>query len=323
MIIYRALNEYDIKLNPTENGIIAKKNYEEAFNEFINLIEYNNKIACTNDMRNELYDLFMNEMFETLKVYLIAKKLENQIDFIGSYKKCKERENNGDDYDLNKQYFMEELSTRNSHILRGSKEKTFWISFTKSFDVLLNYYKQQDHHLVAYMEYDESINLTKYDVSEKGNYEKQMCFNKIVDGRIYMTKTNSRAANYSVKNKELVFYNYIPEDNISILTPLNMDMFYANMINEDYLKLDNKTKNTFNRWLKYKLSLALKDKNNIINFIYDKLYNENLSLNYICKTYNINYDDLIKVKEELLYILNDIDISYKNKINGNIKVLKM
>ena len=95
------------------------------------------------------------------------------------------------------------------------------------------------------------------------------------------------------------------------------------MSNEDFLKLDEKTRNDFNKFIEFELFILLQSKDDITKFAFEKLYKENLSLNYIVNTYDINKEDLIKAKEELLYMINDINTKYKNKVNEKIKVLTL
>lgn len=327
MYVYRALNNLDIIVDPYKNGLYAK-------NVLYNIVK---------DRFDLVYSLIQND-----PMYSEAKKIKSK-DILNSFnhEELKNFISKDDLYYMNEyqkrnnfdmsnmcdieklQTIFSVLATVNSHILNGSEYfNTPWISFTKDFDKLFNYYLSQEIHEVAVIDsnVDELFdnNLLALDLSSQDKIEgiKKYLVKKDKYSKYAFTDLYSRVFNYSKSAKEIIYYNHIPKERIvSILKPLQIDLMYNDAFDEDYFKLNiNRQKLFYKEALFRESSRAIYNlESDKISNIFNIIYKECISLDNI-KNYSKN--ELIEIKKIILKTINELDInkSYKKPIKTKIKV---
>ena len=110
-----------------------------------------------------------------------------------------------------------------------------------------------------------------------------------------------------MKSKEVVYYNYVPKDKIIyILGSLLVDMIYNDMIDEDVIK---------NKLYLYPINMLSYSYFNLLEQVYS--YNKNIDL---LTNDNYTYSDLLKIKKELISLLNENNIPFVKKLTKEIRL---
>lgn len=313
MLIYRALNDTDIKLNCEEYGLYSKANVNEAIEESLNFLcwaenrcltkeEYKN---IKNEFRSGNLWPFMNKIIEISNEK--NNKLQNLI--INLHDALENK--NYDAISLYATKLFEITTTRNAHVLHGSRGDFEWISFSKSMEVFKKYYLSQDKHMGVCMESNINIildnNLLAYDMSSKDVIENNpFVYNKSNEPGSYMkTDMNSTVINYSINDKEVLYYNHIPRNRLMFIKPLQVDLLYNGMLNPLYFEAGKGTREILDHTIKFYLRYKLKEMDPIYQIIFDELFEYNNSIEVISKKLNLDYQYVLSIKEEILNILND------------------
>lgn len=309
MLIFRALNFEDASLNPEKNGLFSKKAiYNYAADWF-----------------GDLNPFFMN--CHSGDIILFSSYRQSYIEGLihNIYHKDDPEKR---DKDIEK--IINYITTANGHIING-KHKSNWISFTSSIDTLKKYYldKNGPHKAVAmFSNIDVCFDrgLLALDLSDKENIEKNgLLINKPINGMYKTTDINTRPVNYAVHDKQFVYYNHVPAERLIMLTPLEIDMLYNGMIDEEYFKVDQKIKYEYESYLYLKLhAMVYSLDDDFLLHVFNMLYDKNISLSELTKD-GTELEDLIEAKREILSQLDDIPFNekiYKRKMNRDIRVLE-
>lgn len=316
MIIFRALNESDIALNPLENGLYSKLNIKLAVEETFDFLLAVNGIKLTKEQyRGELLEFRKNSIKHCLpritsitndkQVFLKDLKLH-----MHDYLQTK-------DYNVLMPYlinFFDITSTKNAHLLDGNNHDYDWISFTKNIDTLRHYYlDQKNRHMVVGM--DSNINMIldcdtiAYDLSSKESVlENPFIYNKSEGtGEYNKTDIDSQAMRYAISDGEVIYYNHVPKDSLFILDSLQVDMLYNGMLDSEYLNASKAVKSTINHILIHILKDRLSDTDDLTKYVFEKVYIDNMPILKLSNISGINYYEILNAKENILNILNNID----------------
>ena len=317
-MIYRAVNDSDIALDPLENGLYSKINIKVATQELFDFLLVANNIILTNDeYKKELSEFMKNSVnYNLLKINSLTN---DKAMFLKNFKKHIQDYIETKNYSKLKPYlikFFDITSTKNAHLLKGNNYATDWISFTKNLEILRYYYlNQTNKHMVVGM--NSNINVIfdcdtiAYDLSSKELIlENPFIYNKSKNtGLYYNTDINSQAMRYSIYDEEVIYYNYVPKDKLFVLGPLQVDMLYNGMLNNAYLNASKSAKQTIDDLLIYILESKLSDVDDLTKYVFEKIYIDAIPLKTLSEIENINYYELLNAKEKILTILNNVEIT--------------
>lgn len=315
MIIFRALNDSDIALNPQKNGLYSKLNIKLAVESLFDFLLCADGISLTKGEYKGELEKFKKDSIK----YCLPRISELTNDKKLTLDKIKEHmciyltDRN---YDALIPYlvkFFDITSTKNAHLLVGNNYESDWISFTKDLEVLKNYYLgQKNKHMVVGM--DSNINIIldcdtiAYDLSSKeAALANPFLYNKSEGTGIYEeTDVDSMAVRYANKSSEVIYYNHVPKERIFILNPLQLDMLYNGMLDDTYLTAPLSVKVIINHLLMNIVSYKISDSSEFMKYAFEKIYLDAIPLDTLSKTSGINYYELLNAKEELLNILNSV-----------------
>jgi len=333
-MVIRALNDYDISVDPLTNGIVSKKVIYELTWNYVASSErrYFNTLS---DKEKESYvkERMMDYILKNRDILhnKIAKKSFNLGRLIELYEK-------GDTskYVLFRKY----LSTLNTHLLYGSSIMTDWISGTFSLASAKKYYdEQQSVHKLALIEFDtdrcpplssfamnvsnrEDIKnasilfcnkLTDKDIENILDFCKSIPNANMIDIDYFITrtKTNFRGFNYSISDKEVCFFRNIAKDNIvNVYDALVAEMLIYDILDLKFLDLPVEEQNEWIKTLKYKMMMMLVGHYDPYMFyLYEKLYLDSVTLDSL----NLNMFDREKaldIKKKILGLTTVIPMDY-------------
>lgn len=317
MYLFRVLNQFDINSNILENGLVSKKllyditkNYYQTNKEYLELNSKERELFIKKNINNYL----INHQNNLKKKYL--KYCKDIFDIID---KMKNQTNPDPEVFMKMVYY---ISTLNNHLINGTKNYTEWISLSKSLNDIDKYYQSQSKHQIAIIssntngyidEQSIAIDLSKRSII---NDDKVLC-NKIkyedylkylnlkdidlfIEHLVHQTKKQFMGYNYTVSDKEVCYYQYIPSNKIvSILEALQIDLIRCNLFNEDFLKLNRKEQQKNYENLKYKLlTLVQLMKEPYMLHIYEEVYLNNNNIELV--TTNIFEKEKIKHTKKLI-----------------------
>ena len=297
MILYRVLNDYDIQINAKENGLFSKKLINKETDELAGII-YNicaSKGLYLNDKLlkesvNEHRLRYFNYVLNIDHLIQMAQANNSKAYEIGFLLALSYVNNDIDSFN---KYFYELAnitSEFNNHVYNGSKPnyRTNWLSFTKDFKLVKDFYNRQKIHEVAII--DGNVNLC----SDKGLIALDLSNKDDIYDNLFLVKKsnlnertsiNSVIYSYSTRTEEVIYYNYIPSDRIlNVLKSLDIDLLYNNMINEDVIKNKELMNSLHNYLLRYLQLISYNSHNNKLI----KVFNN-------CYYYNYNIDKIIDV----------------------------
>ncbi len=300
-LLLRALNDYDIEVNPTINGIASKKmlydiveTYYHSKPEYLRLspieqkqfiIEHIPEYIRTHQHR--LIKKFEQRMFE------IRKDIRGIM-----YPK--------EDYETSSIKLTYELSSLNGHLANGSRSITNWISTTSNPGCITRYSQNQKHPQIAIIKpfivgfVDHISRTCAIDVSTKESLEEsKVLFKKIKpkdlegyllendnDGfrRDIVERTNEsfRGFNYSQASKEICYYGYIPPIAIKgVIEQLQYELICLQLYNVRIFNENHQVQKEELLRLKSILrQMILARKDPYLLRVYDELYGQNKNISY-------------------------------------------
>ena len=195
MLLVRALNDYDIVVDPLKNGLaskqmiydLVKRHYENASDS-----EYGK-------LNDDEKDLFIKDHFEE---YLISHRHKLERVFIRNSNQYRNNvaeyrkflniiksntidenieivKNNVDNINFGSYiHIMKYFSELQRHLLYGTTKITDWISFSKSLESIMKYYENQKTHQVAIIKPTDALftqdNILYVDLSCYESIEKKL-----------------------------------------------------------------------------------------------------------------------------------------------------
>lgn len=319
MYIYRALNECDINLEPTINGIFNKEDISKAtrptFDTLIgshnNNSELSNYIfpdeALFNYMKPSL--CYANIDYLQILANSSQKRIDEIFDVYREYVKGKKIPE--EIIVANNRYLMGILSTINAHIKDGTNIDTKWISFSNNLMSIIRYYLNQSKvHRVAVV--DSNINkalddnLFALDLSDNNHIEgvKQILINK----DLTPTSTRFIGFNYARNSHEIVYYNHIPKEKITaVISPLQVDLILNNMYNLKYLStrhLQDMALTDVKEFLKESID---NPEESFLLDMFNDMYEKDIPLKVLAGSYGESYLKLIGYKKQILSKLDNYD----------------
>lgn len=330
MLLFRALNKYDIVSNPINNGLASKKMIQDMVKlhyESINDTTYLN--LCDEDkdrfINDHMIDYLIEYRYKLEKLYKKRNKFyKNVMDELLDNK-------NPAGYIM----FVKFLSSLQTHLRCGSKLDTNWISTSKSLETVLKYYENQDIHGVALIESNtngiiDSERILTVDLSSEESIKKNnfLCnkinssdiellsmltsnFSWIVDDfkRDFFVPTSDKAVsfNYSRASKEVCIYDYIPSEHIvGIIEALQMDLIRKKVFNEKFYMLDKSVQKEELKKLKKEILKIIKKMSDLyLLHVYNELYINNKNINSLI-TFTNSKQEVIKRRNKILNIATSI-----------------
>lgn len=327
MFLFRALNDFDMIIDPLKNGLASKKMIYDATKRYLYNIE-REKIQKMSQKERDQY--IKNYMLE----YIKSHKHKLSKTFQKSHLKTK---NIIHDFIYNKDklaYFqmMKDLSSLPNHLINGSKTYTNWISATNNFDSIWRYYDKQNIHEIAVINigttgvFDENtyivdvsnrdiinnikflskkIDMNDYEIfvrfmkenPELENYFVSI-FNKYI---IKPISKNFMGFNFSAASNEYCIYEYLPKESIiSILESLQIDLICADIFNEQTLLLkSNKQVQELKRLKEMILKHVLEENNPYMLYVFEELYLKNHNIFDITNSPK-EKEKMLSMREEII-----------------------
>lgn len=323
MLLLRALNEYDIVSDPTNNGIASKQMIYNLTKEYYD----NSKNLEYMSLNSKEKNIFIREHMDE---YLISHIHKLEKSFIKRNKLYRDTMNallnnhNPAGYIM----FIKYMSTLQNHLHNGSRLDTNWISTSKTIDGVKKYYDKQETHSIAIITSNtngiiDSDHILTVDVSSNEKisnnpylYNKIQCdniellaylstqFPSILDDfnidYLINTSKKSLGFTYSKKSDEVCIYEYIPKEHIiGIIEALQFDLIKADPFNFNFFKLDKKEQEIQLKKLKSILLKLIKQENNpYLLYVFEQLYLNNKNINSLIT--------LTDSREKIIYNRNKI-----------------
>ena len=300
MFLFRALNDFDIIIDPIKNGLASKKMIYDATKRYLYNVEREKVEKMSKQERYEYIKSYMRE-------YLINHKHKLSKIFEKNHLETKNIINNFVD---NKDKFaycqmIMDLSSLPNHLVNGSKTYTNWISASNNIDGLWNYYDSQKIHEVAVINvntngvFDENTYIVdlsnretinnirflsnKIDIDDFDSFIMFMKANPELDkffingfNKYVMKPTNKKfmGFNFSAADNEYCIYEYLSKESIvTVLESLQIDLICADLFNEEYLLLSsNKQVQELKKLKDMILKHVLEEKNPYMLYVFEELY---------------------------------------------------
>lgn len=324
MYIYRAINDFDEKIDFVKNGLIAKSIINSIIRNDFEFLVYATYIGKENN------PFFYMKENEKEKIYReVRKYFDLNIHMCEIKRKADKNQKEINDIFLelinnqNLNYIrkiLDILSTKNGHITKGSTIDYPWISFTTSLEKTRHYYENQKKNIVAVVD----SNIDKFYDSYEGGYlfaldlssdEKIRNNEFIINEDKTSTRLNYRGLNYSKKDKEVIYYNRVPKEKIvAVLKPLQYELLLLGILDEEYYNFSDCKKNYWKMIILASIRRILKEYGDIVNYIFEEYYVQNRSLKLLSETGKYTLEELNKANE---FILNKIQVS--SEIRQKIK----
>lgn len=302
MYIYRALNTNDLETLKMDEGLYSKYVIDQIkyrlFCYTLNSISEDNSIFKNIDSEsikelyrifNPNYSLYINDLKN-----MAAKKID------------KIKINYKEDVSIEKiNNIIGTLKTINTHLAHGTHYNTDWISFSRNLHNIEKYYLQQTINKVAVI--DSKINsifdcgTLSINLSDYESIKKLSKLGFLITKNGSYTKAGFKGFNYSLSDKEIIYYSHVPQESIvDILEPIQIDLIYNNIFNEEFYKLNKeKKKIKYERLKKYLVMSLSKELTNIQITILHEHYLKCKSLSSLA-TNNEDLHKLIYAKKKLL-----------------------
>ena len=313
MYIYRAINEFDEKLDCLKNGLIAKSIIDSIIRDDFEFLVYATYIG-----RDDNPFFYMKEN-EKEKIYREVRKnfdLNMHIQNIKIIADKNQKEINDIFLELISNQKLEYLkklldilSTKNGHITKGSSKDYPWISFTTSLEKTKHYYENQKKNMVVVVD----SNIDKFYDSYEDGYlfaldlssdEKIRNNEFIINEDKTSTRLNYRGLNYTKKDKEVIYYNRVPKNKIvAVLESLQYELLLLDILDEEYYKFSEYKKYYWKLMILAFMRNLLKEYGDIVKYIFEEYYVRNRSLKLLSETGKYTLDELNKANE---FILNKI-----------------
>lgn len=252
MYLYRALNDNDLSTLSLNEGL-----YSKEITDYFKLKAFDLFLSANSDLYNQFSKLSKDGKKITYKSYMHdftfdVIELRNLANIISSKVKIETM----DDITVKKSGIYSALRTVNNHLVNGSKYNTNWISFTKDIHRIEKYYLKQKINKVAVLDsnlkmknlelsYDLIIdcNTLGLDFSDRKTVKFLLEQHLLPNKDDKTTKETFRGLNYAIKDKEVIYYSHVPQEKIvTVLEPIQVDLIYNDLLNENFYKLDNDAK---------------------------------------------------------------------------------
>ena len=339
MLLFRALNSYDLKINPVENGIVSKRMLYDLVSNYLNSTQREFMSSLSSKEKDnaikEYIDKYINSHKQKLSKIFNKKHIpvENTINSFLKYK---------DDYSYCQ--LLKDLSTLTGHLINGSRTITNWISATSSLDGIWKYYDCQDIHGVALINIDtsgvynektyvvdvsnrETIDSIKFlsnkindddfkyfinymiDDSELSNYIVPL-FNKYI---VNPTNKKFSGFNFAACSNEFDIYQYISKEYIyHVFTALEIDLICAELYDIRHLELSFERREKELEKLKNKILHYISSENNpYMLYVFEELYLKNHNIYKIC--------DNEEEQKKMIFTRDEIITKSKNLNSSLIK----
>ena len=296
MYIYRAINQFDEKIDPMTNGLIAKSIIESSIESYF----YN---LLAKDLRLDASTLE--------RIYNMTKSKFDISSFIQVFQEIAEKKQNEVQKMILTGNIMEIddiFKTKNSHIMNGSTKSYSWISFTTCLENIKNYYDNQEKNKIVVVDsniakfYDkcDGMFLLALDLSSK---ESTINNEFIINKNNKITNTEYRGLKNSRKDKEVIYYNRVPKSKIvTVLNALEYELLLNGLLDESYYKIPEYMKTYWRFMVISSIKTLLKDKSEIIKYLIDGYYDKS---NSIISLSNDKYNNK-QLDEAKNYILSRI-----------------
>lgn len=307
LLVLRALNQFDLLSNPERNGIASKQLYYSLTEKYLESLE-GKYLASLKDSERKKYikdniPAYIKNHNTNLCKRFTRGNREVQENIIKFYE-----EKDQQAY----YYLIQYLSTLNNHLINGFHTYTEWISTTKDINNMWRYYDdQKEHKVAAILTTTNGIcnqDTLVVDVSDKQIIDRVKCLSKTIKKEdvdkfieimtetdnmnianqlfheyiFQRTKLHSRGYSNSTHSSEVSIYNFIkPENIISILEQLQIDLIQGDIFNDEYLLLPKQEQKTELEKLKRQLKqFAKQQEDPYFMYVFDRLYakNENILL---------------------------------------------
>lgn len=281
MYIFRALNSMDKKINPKDNGLIAKSIINQVLDSqyqlSIDMMVYNQEIDDENTAKSkEMYHEVRNKL---IYEYNIAEILHLAVCENERIKKIIEEVKTTGNINLIS-VIVDILATKNPHLTDGSRNDYGWISFSRDLGIAVRTYCREES-TIAVIESDINgyldNNLIAFDLSSKAKIREN---NKILlNTNKTQTKENYRGNNNAIKSKEVIYYNMVPKEKIvTTLNALEYELMLLGFLEEEYCKYSEEVKNTFRKEILSYIRELFKDGTDLDKYIINGYFDKNVSL---------------------------------------------
>lgn len=335
MLLFRAINDLDITIDPIKNGLASKELIYKATKRYL----YNTNRETMEKLSLKDKDEYIKEY---MNKYLLDHKYKLSKIFRKEHKSTRDRIHRFVEEKDNVSYceMIRDLSTLPNHLINGSKTYTNWISTTSDFDCMWRYYDKQKTHQVAILDvntngvFDEFTYIV--DISNKDTINNiKFLSNKIDDNTFdsfirfieehpeykdnipsifnnyVMRKTNKKfmGFNFASSSSEYSIYEYIPKESIiSVLESLQIDLICAGLFNDDYFLLNSHQQLLELNRLKELILKHVKEENNpYMLYVFDELYLKKRNISEIAKT---------PLEEEKLVLMRNKILTKSQRLNS-------
>lgn len=264
MYLYRAINDNDLSTLSLNEGLYSKDITESLKEETFYFLLYANRqldnfLKLPKEEQKSIYKSYIHDFtFDVSELRHLTAITLNKINLNDIQNLTNEQ----------KQNIIKVLSTINTHLVHGSRVNTQWISFTSDIHRTEKYYLSQAKNKVAVIESNVNLivdgNYMAVDLSSKEIIKKQLEFGFLMSKDFNRCSSNFRGYNNSAKDKEVIYYSHIPQEKIiTVLEPIQVDLIYNDLFNEDFYKLNNDTRYRAYEYFKYYIKFLLKDLSDI------------------------------------------------------------
>ena len=327
MFLFRALNDFDMIIDPIKNGLASKKMIYDATKRYLYNVEREKLMKMSQKEKDEYIKSYMYEYLKKHKHKLskIFKKNHDETrNIIHRHVDSKDK--------LAYCEIIRDLSSLPNHLVNGSKTYTNWISASSNLDGIWKYYDKQKIHEIAVLNVGtngvfsddtyivdlsnrETINNIKF-LSNKMGIETFDLFNLFMKERPDMEKyfltifnkyvmkpTNKKfmGFNFSAADNEYCIYEYLSKESIvTVLESLQIDLICADLFNEEYLLLSsNKQAQELKRLKDMILKHVLEEKNSYMLYVFEELYLKNHNIFDITNSPK-EKEKMLSMREEII-----------------------
>lgn len=265
MYLYRAINNNDLSTLNLNEGLYSK-DITESLKEktFYFLLYVNGQLdkffKFSKEEQKSIYKSYMHDFtFDIIELRHLAAIDLNKIKVENSDSLTTEKINN----------ILAAFGTINNHLANATRYATSWISFTKDIHNIEKYYLRQKINKVAMIDNSnlDSIidcNTLAIDIGNPDILKKLNEYKLLLTKDFRLTKSGFHGFNYSIRDKEVIYYSHIPQEKIiTVLNPIEVDLLYNDLFNEEFYKLNNDTRYRAYEYFKYYIQFLLKDLSDI------------------------------------------------------------
>lgn len=305
MLLFRALNDYDILLDPLSNGIPSKELLFMMTKNYLFSKEKEHMMSLSKEKQDEYIKAYIPTYIITHK-HKMKKMIDRYL--------TRTKNNLSGIETLNSDSWAKlliYLSTINNHLVNGSKTFTPWISTSKDFNRLKPYYQNQTVHKIAVIgtvseglldENTIAVDLSTKDkikdlipvISKKISSSSEKDFLDLAEKEDFLELLSSdiirptsslfMGYNFAVSSKEVCFYNAVSSNNvIAVLEALQIDLLLLKRFDlKRFLLLSKQEQIAELDKLKQLLRRQVITTNDAyLLYLFDELYLKNKNINEI------------------------------------------